>query len=196
MDWSLQASLITSEREWGSSDMSWNPLQWATLWRCHPSTLLLTCLWGKTSLFLEKCFQFCYFLLMSQRSIMNAYKPSKFNTRTEDTKISVRNPAFTQMEDIIPSLCPSRHQTHTLGDGWQDGDESDTHQLQRQQPTSWCLPEQSCQRSEHSIASRRSADIELGKTCCLQMQRRWSREPCQSSSGTKHGFYTCFIPSR
>lgn len=116
-----------------------------------PPSSLRVSLWGKTLLFLEKCFHFCYFLPMSQRKIMNSYKPSKFNTRTEDTEISIRNSTFTQMEDINPSLCPNHHQTHTLGDGWQSGDESDTHQRQRQQPTSWRSPEQSCQRSEHAL---------------------------------------------
>lgn len=81
-----------------------------------------------------KVLSFLLLTIDATKSIMNLYKPSKFKMRTEDTEISLRNLTFTQMEDIIPSLCPSHHQTHRLGDRWQ----GDTHQ--HQQPASWRSP--------------------------------------------------------
>lgn len=60
------------------------PVQWVTQWRCHPSTLLLTCVWwwgNKQSLLLEKCFYFHCLVLMLQKSITNLCKSSRFNVR-------------------------------------------------------------------------------------------------------------------
>lgn len=134
-----------------------------------------------------KVLSFLLLTIDATKSIMNLYKPSKFKMRTEDTEISLKNLTFTQMEDIIPSLCPSHHQTHRLGDRWQ----GDTHQ--HQQPASRRSPEQSCWRSEQGFTRWQSTESKLGETCHL-----WK---CKGSQTKTHAtaaqkLSTGFIPCR
>lgn len=172
------------------------PVQWVTLCPGLRTTTLCedaalqSSFWrvcgdeGKNTISWE-VFLFPLLTNAATKCIMNLYKPSKFNTRTEDTEISLRNLTFTQMEDIIPSLCTSHHQTHRLGDGWQ----GDTHH--HQHPAFWCLPEESCWRSEHSFTRWHSTESELGETCYL-----WKCKRYQTYATAAQKLGIGFIPSR
>lgn len=126
-----------------------------------------------------KVHSFLLLTIDATKSIMNLYKPSKFKMRTEDTEISLRNLTFTQMEDIISSLCPSHHQTHRLGGRWQ----GDTHQHQLARAELLEIRAGLHQVAEH----RKQAGRDMPS---LEMQRISNQDPCHRSSETEPGFYT------
>lgn len=96
-----------------------------------------------------KVFLFPLLSIDAAKSIMNLYKSSRFNVRTEDTEISFR------IQNFLPlSQPPSNTQAGVTG--WR----------QEWYTSAPAEPRHSCWRSEHNLTTWHSTESELGEICC------------------------------
>lgn len=148
-------------------------VQWVTQWRCHPSTLLLTCVWLMREKIVFTSWEVFLFPLLgidAAKSMMKLYQSSKFNVRTEDTEISFRIQNW-----FLPSVPATIKRI-----GWGDRERYTSAPAQAQL---LAIRAQLCHLAQH----RKQAGRDL---LSLHIQRTPNQDPCHHSSGTEHGFYT------